>query len=117
LVFEMVGCSGPGWMTKEGIIVPFFSDPDLVGQAERISQQHPEFGAYPVQINGGNTELADCVRFNVPALTIFGLTRTGDAPYWHQVGDTYDKIDPGAMEKNFTFTWAIIKSLDERAAS
>ena len=30
LVFEMLGCAGPAWTTREGIIVPFKSDPALV---------------------------------------------------------------------------------------
>ena len=30
LVFEMLGCASPAWLTKEGIIVPFKADPRLV---------------------------------------------------------------------------------------
>jgi hypothetical protein len=112
LVFELLGCAGPGWLTREGIIVPFYSDPALVGLAKQLSDQNPQWGAYPVQISGGNSEMADCVRFNVPAITLFGLTREGRAPFWHQVGDTFDRIDPLVMEHTHAMVWAMIEALD-----
>jgi hypothetical protein len=113
LVFELLGCAGPGWLTREGIIVPFYSDPALVGLAEQLSVQNPQWGAYPVQISGGNSELADCVRFNVPAITLFGLTRQGKAPFWHQPGDTFDRMDPVVMENTRAMAWAMIEALDQ----
>jgi hypothetical protein len=112
LVFELLGCAGPGYLTTEGIIIPFHSDPELRGLAARLSQQHPEWGAYPVKINGGNTEMADCLRAGVPAITIFGLTQTGVAPYWHQVGDTFDKMDPEILRKTYALTRGMIEALD-----
>jgi hypothetical protein len=60
LVFELVGVAGPGWLTREGIIVPFKSDPALQSMAARLSRENPAWGAYPVKISGGNTEMADC---------------------------------------------------------
>ena len=112
LVFELLGCAGPGWLTREGIIVPFYSDPALSGLAEQLSDQNPQWGAYPVQISGGNSEMADCVRFNVPAITLFGLTRAGRAPFWHQAGDTFDRMDPLVMEHTRAMVWAMIEALD-----
>jgi len=32
----------------------------------------PNGKAYPAKISGGNTEMADAVRANVPAITLFG---------------------------------------------
>lgn len=112
LVFELVGVSGPGWLTTEGIIVPFHSDANLQRLAEKLAAEHPEWDAYPVKITGGNSELADCARANVPAITLFGLTRTGEAPYWHQEGDTFDKIKPSVMGKTYALTRAMIAELD-----
>ncbi len=112
LVFELLGCAGPGWLTSEGIIVPFHSDPVLRKQVEDLSSSHPEWGAYPVKITGGNSEMADCLRASVPAITIFGLTRTGEAPYWHTLADTFDKIDPQVLTKTYVLTHALIQSID-----
>ncbi len=117
LVFEMLGCSGPGWLIREGIIIPFYSDIDLLRLAEQVNARYPQMGGYPVKINGGNSEMADCVRFNVPALTLFGLKPNGEAPYWHQVGDTFDKIDPLVLEKNYILATEMIRCLDQDGMS
>ena len=112
LVFELLGCAGPGYLTTEGIIVPFHSDPDLRARCERLSRQNPDWGAYPVKISGGNSELADCVRAKVPAITLFGLTPAGEAPYWHQVGDTADKIDARVLGRVSAMVRALIAEID-----
>ena len=112
IVFEMVGCAGPAWLTKEGIIVPFKADPGLVTELERLAQEHPEWGAYPVSISGGNTEMADAARYKVPAVTLIGMTRGLIAPYWHQQADTYDKMEPSVMQRTWDLTKALIERMD-----
>jgi hypothetical protein len=112
VVFEMLGCAGPAWLEKEGIIVPFKADPGLVKIMEKLAADHPEWDAYPSSVSGGNTEMADAVRFKVPAITIFGLSRAGVAPYWHQKADTFDKMDPCVMERTWAMTTALIERID-----
>ena len=77
LVFEMLGCSGPAWLTREGIIVPFKADPQLVQLAENLARENPEWGAYPAVTSGGNTEMADALRCKIPAITLPGMTSEG----------------------------------------
>ena len=113
VIFEMLGCAGPAWLTKEGIIVPFKADAGMVALIEHLAREHPEWGAYETKISGGNTEMADAVRVNVPAITLFGMTREGVAPYWHQVEDTFDKMDPVVMEKTWNLVTAFILELDK----
>ncbi len=112
VVFEMLGCAGPAWLEKEGIIVPFKADPGLLGMVKELSLKHPEWEAYPAKISGGNTEMADAVRFKVPAITMIGLTKEGVAPYWHQKADTFDKMDPCIMERTWAMTTALIERID-----
>lgn len=112
LVFEMLGCAGPAWLTSEGIIIPFRADPKMISLAEQVARQHPDLDAYPVGIEGGNTEMADALRQGIPAITLFGITRDGVAPYWHVPGDTFDKIDPAVLNRNYAFTWHMIQALD-----
>jgi Zn-dependent M28 family amino/carboxypeptidase len=115
VVFEFLGCAGPAWLTKEGIVIPFHADRDLVALARELSAEHPEWGAYPARINGGNTEMADALRAGVPAITLVGMGPRGEVPYVHQVHDTYDKMDPEVMGRAFAFAWAYIQALDARA--
>lgn len=112
LVFEMLGCSGPAWLTREGIIVPFKADPSLVQLAENLAQENPEWGAYPAVTSGGNTEMADALRCKIPAITLTGMTRDGVSPYWHQLADTFDKMNPQVMEKTWEMTLSMVNRLD-----
>ena len=115
VIFEMLGCAGPAWTTREGIIVPFTSDPGLLAIAGKLKTGHPEWKAYATKISGGNTELSDAVRFKVPAITMFGLKPDGEAPYWHQRADTYDKMDVDVMECTWEFTQALVQEIDRGA--
>ncbi len=112
LVFEMLGCAGPAWLTSEGIVVPFKADPELVSTVEQLAAEHPEWGAYPAKISGGNSEMADAIRNKIPAIALFGLTREGVAPYWHQKADTFDKMDVDVMERTWEFTNELIRRID-----
>ena len=115
IAFEMLGCAGPSWLTKEGIVVPFHADPKLVSLAEELAAAHPEWGAHPTAITGGNTEMADALRVGIPAITLTGMTPKGDAPYWHQVEDTADKMNPAILARAFSFAWAYLELLDRQA--
>ena len=72
---------------------------------------------HPAQISGGNTEMADALRLGIPAITLSGQTRDGGMPYWHQVWDTFDKMNPEVLERAYAFTWAFISALDARAGA
>ncbi len=112
IAFEMLGCAGPAWLTQEGIVIPFHSDARLVSLAERLATEHPEWKAHASQINGGNTEMADALRVGIPAITIIGMGARGEMPYWHQVEDTFDKMDPEVMGRAYAFIRAFIQALD-----
>ena len=113
VVFEMLGVDGPAWLMGEGIIIPFKPDPELASACEQLAAKNPEWGAYPAKVSGGNTEMADAVRAGVPAITLFGLTREGVAPFWHQKEDTFDKMNPDALQRNWDFTVALVNEIDK----
>jgi hypothetical protein len=112
VVFESLGCDGPAWLIREGIIVPFRASRELVALAERVAGEHPEWGGYPTRIVGGNTEMADALRVGIPAITLCGITAKGRLPFWHQPGDTTDKMDPEVLTRAYAFTWAYLQALD-----
>lgn len=115
IAFEMLGCAGPSWLTKEGIVIPFLADRQMVRWAEELAAVHPEWRAHPTAITGGNTEMADALRVGIPAITLTGMTPKGDAPYWHQVGDTADKMDREILARALAFVWAYLERLDQQA--
>lgn len=113
IALEMLGCAGPAWLTSEGIIIPFKSDANLVAQAEKLAADHPEWKAHAAQIKGGNTEMADALRVGIPTITIIGMGTKGEMAYWHQVEDTFDKIDTEVMGRALAFILAYLQELDE----
>ena len=56
--------------------------------AKQGSVAHPYLEAYPSQIKGGNTEMADALQVGIPAITLDGMGPNSEGPYWHQVEDT-----------------------------
>jgi hypothetical protein len=113
VVLESLGCAGPSWSTGEGIVLPILPASELVRLAEQVAERHPELDGYPSRMGGGVTEMSDALRAGVPAITLTGLTRENVLPYWHQVGDTLDKMDEAALARNYAFTWHYIQALDE----
>jgi hypothetical protein len=114
IAFEMLGCSGPAWMVREGVLLPIYSDLGLRDLAARIAAEHPELGAYPGTLQGGVGEMADAMAAGVKAITMVGLTPQGRAPYWHLPTDTVDKMDITVMERTYRFVRAMVEALDQR---
>jgi hypothetical protein len=56
--------------------------------------------------------MADALRVGIPAITLNGMGSKGEMPYWHQVEDTFDKMDPEVMARAYEFTWEYIKAID-----
>jgi hypothetical protein len=112
VVLESLGSAGPSWSIGEGIVLPIVPTPELVRLAEKVSEGHPELDGYPSHIGGGVTEMTDALRAGVPAVTLTGLTRENVPPYWHQVGDTVDKLNEEALARNYAFAWHYIQALD-----
>ncbi len=112
VAFEMLGCDGPAWVVKEGFVLPLWSDPGLRRLAARVAAENPELGARPAHLSGGVTEMSDAILAGVPAITLIGLTPEGTAPHWHRPSDTVDKMDPGAMARNYRFVQALLRAMD-----
>lgn len=112
LNFEMLGCAGPSFIAKEGLLLPLKPDKKLLELVEEIGR-HPEFNAYPSVLTGGCTEASDAIIRGIPAITLIGLERDGFAPHWHMPSDTFDKVNPGIMDKAYRFAEAVIMRLDK----
>jgi hypothetical protein len=110
----MLGCAEPVWRTWEGLALPFHADSDLVALAGRLAAEHPEWGAQPAQGMGGYTEMAEALLAGVPAVTLLCSDPSAQGMYWHQVEDTYDKVDPQVVARAYAFAWALIQALDAR---
>lgn len=111
VAFEMLGCAGPAWLVREGIVLPLYADRRLRALAEKVARDNPHLGAYPTSVGGGVTEMSDALLAGVPAITVMGLTRDGRAPYWHTPADAVDKMDPEIMQRNYRFVRALVEAI------
>src|SRR3989304_275521 len=116
IAFEMLGCAGPSWLAREGILIPFHADAEMVRLAQQVASEHPQWKAHSTVVSGGNTEMADPRRVRIPAIPLSGWGPHGEAPWWHMVADTVDKMDVEVLERAFAFTTAYIRALDDPAA-
>lgn len=112
LILEMVGCDGPAWLRKEGIVIPFHASRELTAQIEDLSRDHPEWQAHPAYLSGGNTEMADAIQAGVPAITFIGADEKGNTPFWHQMEDRVDKMDPDVLARTYDMTLTFVRTLD-----
>lgn len=110
--FEMLGCAGPAWLVREGIVTSLYPSPGLRELAETVARENPALEAYPAMIHGGVTEASDAINAGVPAITLMGVDADGRAPFWHQMEDTRDKMRPEILAKTYTFVWAMLRKID-----
>jgi len=115
---DNVGGKGVGvcYTTVEGMIIPVRPSPELIGVADQIKADRPDLNAYSMPYTILHTD-ATCLMVNrVPSLSFVGLTPDGVIPDWHQVTDTFDRIDPRPIENTEEFVLEVLRRLDERAS-
>ncbi|HLF27370.1 MAG TPA: M28 family peptidase [Anaerolineae bacterium] len=111
---DNVGGKGAGvcYTTVEGMVIPYKPSPELIGLADQIKFERPDFNAYSKPYTTLHTD-ATCLMVNrVPALSFVGLTPAGAIPNWHQVSDTFDRIDPAPIECTEEFVLELLRRLD-----
>ncbi len=58
---------------------------------------------------------ATCLMVNkVPSLLFVGLTPDGQIPNWHQVTDTFERVDPTTVEQTEEFVLELFRRLDAK---
>jgi hypothetical protein len=106
--------SGPCFITREGMVKPYRSDPGLLALCREIAAQRPELGAYPAVMKLNYTEGAIGVKNGLRTLTFVNLTPTGELPHWHQPSDVYENVDPDVLSRTGEFLWELLQRIDSR---
>jgi Zn-dependent M28 family amino/carboxypeptidase len=111
---DNVGGKGAGvcYASVEGMVVPYKAAPELIGLAEKIKAERPDFNAYMKPFTAMHTD-AMCFMVNkVPTLSFIGLRPDGVIPNWHQVTDTFDQVDATVVEQTEEFVLELLRRLD-----
>ncbi len=104
--------TGPCYITREGMTIPYRSDASLVALAEGIAAERPDLGAYPHVMSLGFTEGAIGIKSGLRSLTFVNLTPDGILPYWHRPDDVFENVDPDVLARTQEFLWELLQRLD-----
>lgn len=106
--------TGPCFITREGMLKPYRSDPGLLALCREIAAQRPELGAYPGVMKLGFTEGAIGIKNGLRTLTFVNLTPAGELPHWHRPTDVYENVDPDVLSRTCVFLWELLQRIDSR---
>jgi hypothetical protein len=106
--------SGPCYITREGMIRPYRSDPGLLALADQIAADRPDLGAYSKVMALGFTEGAIGIKNGLPSLTFVSLRPDGVLPYWHRPDDVFENVDADVLARTQAFLWELLQRIDSR---
>ena len=112
LTLEGVGIGQVRYSAREGILWPYPTPPELIRLAEEVGARCPDLDPRPVPLHGGYTETGAVIAAGLRGMTVLCLTPEGDLPYWHQRADTFDKLDPVALDRAGEFVWELLRAVD-----
>jgi len=104
------------YLTAETFLQTAKSDPNLLTLADNIADRRADLDAYRHHFKGAYTEGAIGAKHGFRVLTLLALTRqAGTLPEWHQLSDTFDKVDPQVVQRTEEFTWELLLAIDHQA--
>jgi hypothetical protein len=111
---DNVGGAGAGvcFTSVEGMVFPLKPDALLFALAEEIAREQPELNGYSLPYTTLHTDATTLMTRGVRSLSFVGLTPDGTLPNWHTVGDTFERVDPGSVERTEAFVWGLLQRLD-----
>jgi len=112
LDLEGVGIGQVHYSVREGMLHPYWTPRELIRLAERVAARRPDLDPRPVPLRGGYTETGAVIAAGLKGMTVLCMTPQGIVPYWHQRGDTFDKLDPAALEQAGEFVWELLREVE-----
>jgi hypothetical protein len=109
---EGVGVGRLYYASREGMTRAYRSHPELVAMAEKVAARRPGLIAGPKVLPAGYTETGVVVKEGLKGITLVALSPQGFLPYWHQPGDTVDKMEEETLAKAHEFGWEMMREID-----
>jgi len=116
---DNIGGAGAGvcFTSVEGMVFPLKPDAELFALAEAVAHGRPELNGYSLPYTTLHTDATTLMTRGVRSLSFVGLTPDGVLPNWHTVGDTFERVDPGSVERTEAFVWEMLQRLDRSPAT
>ncbi|MBI3360890.1 MAG: M28 family peptidase [Chloroflexi bacterium] len=114
LILDSIGGkdTGPCWLRSEMFLLPLNYPARTLGLAEKIAADRPDLGAYSWTVQGAYSDGAIALKEGFDALTLMNYTKKGSIPNLHQPGDTFDRVDPGVVDRTEEFAWEVVRRVD-----
>ena len=104
--------AGPCLITAERVLLPMRADPSLLAAARAVAAARPDLGAYEHYYRGLFSEHSPLAAAGCRSLALINFTPQGVLPDWHRRTDTFDRVDPGVLDRTEEFAWALLGHLD-----
>lgn len=114
IILDQVGAGSIKFLTADGLLLKHKTHPKALKLAREIVSRRPELGAYE-GVGLAYTDALRATKRGLVALTLCTMPAKGaeSGSNWHQMTDTLEHVVPEDLEKTYTFTWEILRSVDQ----
>jgi hypothetical protein len=112
-ILDQVGVGRLIYLTADGLIVKRKTAPAALALARRTAAALPAVQTAE-RVGIAYTDAAVATKRGLVALTLVALPLSDDeGSHWHQMSDTKDHIAETSLEDACTFTWQLLREVDE----
>ncbi|MEW5830445.1 MAG: M28 family peptidase, partial [Chloroflexota bacterium] len=108
--------AGICYVSREGMLLPLKASPELLSIANEIAEEftaeRADLKVYAREFTTLHTDGSVFMLSDIPTISFLGLTPEGALPDWHQASDTFDRVDPKAVEAVETFVLGMLRRMD-----
>lgn len=109
---DSIGAGQLRYITGEGLIRAYPSDPELLMLSAEVARQNPGLPLAPREDRGLGTDAAGALIHGYRAMSILGLDEDGVVPNWHWETDVIENLDPKNLSEAEAFVDLLLKKID-----
>jgi len=110
---ECVGIGELKYITCEGMLKKYYSNPGLVRAAAEAAETIGEESIIGIPLEAGYTETAIVLKRGFSGITIMAMPEGSDEiPHWHQASDRIENIEPQTIDKALRYVTTLARELD-----
>jgi len=110
---ECLGIGEIRYITYEGMLKKYYSNPGLVQAAADAAKKMGDSGIVAMPLKSGYTETAIVLGRGLRGITIMAVPAgSDDVPHWHQVTDRIENLEPDTLNNAMRYVVALARELD-----
>lgn len=112
IAVDIVGVGDPAFLASDGLLKKYPVDAQMLSIARQVVAGRPELQVFE-HPGLAYTDAALFLKRGYRAFTVDALPRAAlGGSGWHQMGDTYEKIDPDCLRRAHEFIWEMLQQID-----